>query len=370
MSWSDWVGERCDEIRTRGQWRTTRALTDGAPSTSVDGSRRRVVTFASNDYLGLSQHPAVVDAAAKALDTYGTGSGASRLIVGTRPVHHELEAMIAAWKGTEAALLFPTGYMANIGVLTAFGARPGALIISDARNHASIIDGARLARARVEVVAHGDLGGLSDTLRNEPNAIVVSDSVFSMDGDVAPVGELAALCDANGALLVLDEAHAVLGPSSPVADHVIIVGTLSKTLGSVGGYVAATRAQIDLLRNTARSFIFTTAPAPADAASAHAAIDVVRSAEGDSLRAVLRANIDRVRPGHPSPIVPIIVGAEDDAMRASDALLERGLLVPAIRPPTVEPGTSRLRVALSAAHTPEQVGELVAALRDLSLLER
>jgi 7-keto-8-aminopelargonate synthetase-like enzyme len=189
-----------------------------------------------------------------------------------------------------------------------------------------------------------------------------------MDGDVADVDELLARCRSKGALLVLDEAHAVLGPSSPVDDNVIIVGTMSKTLGSVGGYVAGTQAQIDLPRNTARSFIFTTAPAPADSAAALAAIGVLRSGEGDALRAALRANIDRVRPGHPSPIVPVIVGREDDAVRAADALLARGLLVPAIRPPTVDPGTSRLRVALSALHTAEQVDALVAALRDLDLL--
>jgi 8-amino-7-oxononanoate synthase len=370
VSWSDWISERGDEIRTLGQWRTTRALSDGAPSTSVDGSRNPVISFASNDYLGLSQHPAVIDAAAKALDRYGTGAGASRLIVGTRPVHHELEAVIADWKGTEAALLFPTGYMANVGVLTAFGARPGTAIVSDARNHASIIDGARLARARVEVYAHGDLGRLHDVVQAEAHAIVVTDTVFSMDGDLAPVDRLASLCRAHGALLVLDEAHAVLGPPAPVADDVIIVGTLSKTLGSVGGYVAGTQAQIDLLRNTARSFIFTTAPAPADSAAALASIAIVRSDEGTALRAKLRANIDRLVPGHPSPIVPVIVGDERDAVRASEALLERGLLVPAIRPPTVEPGTSRLRVAFSSAHTTEQVDELVAALRDLSLFDR
>jgi 8-amino-7-oxononanoate synthase len=368
MSWDDWIAERSGDIRSRGQWRTVRDVTDGAMATTVAGSGAPVVSFASNDYLGLSQHPAVVAAAHDALRRYGAGSGASRLIVGSRPVHTELEAAIAAWKGTEAALVFPSGFMANVGVLTAFGRRPGAVIVSDALNHASIIDGARLARASVEIYAHRDLDRVAKALEAHPTAIVVSDSVFSMDGDVAPVDDLAALCAESDALLVLDEAHAVLGPSSPVADHVVIVGTMSKTLGSVGGFVAGTRAQVDLLRNTARSFIFTTATAPADAAAALAAIGILRSAEGDALRATLRAHVARVRTDHPSPIVPIVVGDEGDTVRAADALLARGLLVPAIRPPTVEPGTSRLRVALSAAHTTEQVDQLVGALRDLDLL--
>jgi 8-amino-7-oxononanoate synthase len=367
MTWGDWIRERSDEIRSRGQWRTIRDLAGGTPSTSIEGACGHVVSFASNDYLGLSQHPAVVAAAHDALCRYGTGSGASRLVVGSRPVHRELEHEIAQWKGTETAILFPTGYMANVGVLTAFGARPDSVILSDARNHASIIDGARLARSAVEIYPHGDVARVDDALATRPAAIVVSDSVFSMDGDVAAVDELAAVCGRRGALLVLDEAHAVLGPRSPVADHVVVVGTLSKTLGAVGGYVAGTRAQIDLLRNTARSFIFTTAPAPADCGAALAAIRVVRSDEGGALRAALRANVDRVRPAHPSPIVPIVVGAEDDAVRAADALLRRGLLVPAIRPPTVEPGTSRLRVALSATHTADQVDTLVLALRELGL---
>jgi 8-amino-7-oxononanoate synthase len=368
LTWADWVDDRSDVIRAKGQWRTLRELSSGTPSTFVDGAPSPVVSFASNDYLGLSQHPGVVAAARDALACYGTGAGASRLVVGARPVHRELESALASWKGTEAALLFPTGYMANVGVLTAFGARPDTVIVSDERNHASIIDGAKLARADVEVFPHGDLGRLAALVRTDRHVIVASDSVFSMDGDLAAVDELAELCRVHDALLVVDEAHAVLGPPTPVGEHVVIVGTLSKALGTVGGYVAGTQAQIDFLRNTARSFIFTTAPAPADSAAALAAIGIVCGDEGAGLRTRLRANIDRVRPGHPSPIVPVIVGDERAAVAAADALLARGLLVPAIRPPTVEPGTSRLRVALSAAHTTEQIDELVDALRDLALL--
>jgi 7-keto-8-aminopelargonate synthetase-like enzyme len=257
--------------------------------------------------------------------------------------------------------------MANLGVLTAFGSEPDTVIVSDELNHASIIDGARLARARVAVYPHGDLARLDELLDGSNRSIVVSDAVFSMDGDEADVGAIAEICRRRSALLVLDEAHAVLGPRTPPGAEVVVVGTLSKTLGSVGGFVAGPAPVVELLRNTARSFIFTTAPAPADAAAALAALSILRSDEGSGLVHRLRCNVDRVRPGHPSPIVPVIVGGEVEAVAASQALLERGLLVPAIRPPTVAPGTSRLRIALSAAHTEQQVDMLVDALGQLGL---
>jgi 7-keto-8-aminopelargonate synthetase-like enzyme len=188
-----------------------------------------------------------------------------------------------------------------------------------------------------------------------------------MDGDVAPLDDLADVCAAHGALLVLDEAHAVLGPPTPARDGltVLVVGTLSKTLGSLGGFVAGPQAYVDLLTSTARSFIFTTATPPADAAAALAALAIVRSADGEELVARLRRHVDRIRPGHPSPIVPVLLGDEERALTVAAGLLDRGLLVPAIRPPTVAPGTCRLRVALSAAHTDEQVETLAAALADL-----
>ncbi|MDQ4070853.1 MAG: aminotransferase class I/II-fold pyridoxal phosphate-dependent enzyme, partial [Actinomycetota bacterium] len=327
----------------------------------------------------------VLDEAHAALDRWGAGAGAARLVAGSRPVHGELEAGLAAWKGEAAALLFPTGYAANLGVLTTFG-RDGARILSDERNHASIVDGCRLARAEVCVYRHGDVGQVDDLLRSSPGrAIVVTDTVFSMDGDAAPVDDLAERCAAHGALLVLDEAHAVLGPDPDLSgvDH-LRVGTLSKYLGSLGGFVAGPQAFVDLLVNRARTFVFTTASSPADAAAGLAALRVLCSGEGGALVARLRANVDlvassepvtldralrgsaspvrRAGPGHPSPIVPVVLGDEDAAMRASAALRDRGLLVPAIRPPTVAPGTSRLRISLSAAHTAEQLAMLLEAL--------
>jgi 8-amino-7-oxononanoate synthase len=325
-----------------------------------------VVSFASNDYLGLSAHPAVIAAAHDALDRWGTSATASRLVVGNRPVHDELEAALAEWKGTEAALLFPTGYAANVGVLASL-AGPGVAVLSDELNHASIIDGTRQSRANVHVYPHNDVDRAGELLVRGERALVVTDSVFSMDGDVADVAALAERCAAVDALLVLDEAHAVLGPQVPTdTDATILrVGTLSKALGSLGGFVAGPRAYIDLLRNRARPSIFSTGVPPADAAAALAALGVLRSHEGDALVARLREHVEAVQPGHPSPIIPVVLGSEERAIAAADALLAEGLLVPAIRPPTVAPGTSRLRVALSAAHTDADIARLVAALAPL-----
>ena len=325
----------------------------------------RLVSFASNDYLGLARHPAVVAAGHAGLDRWGAGAGAARLVAGSRPVHGELEAALAEWKGEPAALLFPTGYAANLGTLGTF-AGPGTLVLSDERNHASIVDGCRLSRAEVRVYGHGDADQVDDLLREfrgRGRCVVVTDTVFSMDGDVAPVAELAAVCAARGALLVLDEAHAVLGPEVALdgVDH-LRVGTLSKFLGSFGGFVAGPRAFLDLLVNRARPFIFTTATPPADAAAALAALSVLRSAAGGDLVRRLRANVDVLTPGHPSPIVPIVVGEEAATMAAAGGLRERGLLVPAIRPPTVAPGTSRLRISVSAAHTDVDLRLLQAGL--------
>jgi 8-amino-7-oxononanoate synthase len=367
VNWRARVAARNAAIADAGRWRQIRTLDGGGPHFTLDDGRR-IVSFASNDYLGLSQHPAVVAAAVDGLARWGSGSGSARLVVGGRPVHRDLEAELAAWKGTEAALLFPTGFAANLGVLTAF-AGDGVLVVSDELNHASIIDGCRLSRGQVDIARHRDVEHVDALLSaHDGPSIVVTDTVFSMDGDEAPVEALAEVCARHGSLLVLDEAHAVLGPEVPDFGtlDVLRVGTLSKTLGSIGGFVAAPRAFVDLILNTARPFIFTTAPTPADTAAALAALDILRSTEGEALVARLRTHVDRIAPGHPSPIVPVILGDEQRALDASTRLLDtHGLLVPAIRPPTVAPGTSRLRVALSAAHTDDQVDRLAKALADL-----
>jgi 8-amino-7-oxononanoate synthase len=303
-------------------------------------------------------------------------------VTGSRPVHAELERELADWKGTEAAVCFPTGFAANLGVLSVLGG-PDVRMYSDELNHASIVDGCRLSRSSVTIYRHGDLAHLDELLSAEgaraaTPALVVTDTVFSMDGDVAPLEELVAICARRGALLVIDEAHAVLGPrleSSEISERarsrVVRVGTLSKTLGALGGFVAGSRDVVDLLVNRARSYIFSTALPPADAAAAVAAVRVLRSAEGAALVDRLRSLLQRmaeagvVSPGHPSPIIPVVLGPEQAALDASTKLLARGLWVPAIRPPTVPVGTSRLRVTLSAAHRDEDVTRLIDALHTL-----
>ena len=366
-TWSSWVDDELDVVRAAGRWRQNRAFDAFGPAGELDG--RPVTSYASNDYLGLSTHPAVLAAAHAALDRWGAGSTASRLIVGTRPGHGQLESAVADWKHTERALVFSSGYTANVGVLATLGG-PDVTVFSDELNHASIIDGCRLGRSAVEIFGHRDVEQLDVLLRaTGGRKVVVTDTAFSMDGDVADLDALAHLCARHGALLVLDEAHGVLGPELPPVDglEVVRVGTLSKTLGSLGGWVAADGPLIDLLVNRARSYIFTTALTPADTAAAEAALAVLRSPEGAALVARLRANVDRLRPGHPSPIIPILLGEEDLALKAAAGLLDDGIFVPAIRPPTVPVGTSRLRIALSAAHTDPMIDHLLAAIDRLGL---
>lgn len=367
--WSQWFRDRAAGIVAAGQWRAPRRFDAFGPTGVLEG--RDVVSFASNDYLGLSTHPTVMAAAVEAIDRWGTGATASRLVVGSRPVHHDLERAIAEWRKTGSAVVFPTGYAANVGLLSMLGGR-GVRIASDELNHASIIDGCRMARANgaeLQAYPHLDLDALDACLAAPgcDRRIVVTDTVFSMDGDGVDLPALLDVCARHDALLVLDEAHAVLEETPTTTAEVVIVqvGTLSKTTGSLGGFVAGPTALTELLVNLARSYIFTTAPSPADAAAALAAIGVIGSAEGDRLRRRLRAHVDRIDPGHRSPIVPVVLGPESRAIAASHRLLERGLFVPAIRPPTVPVGTSRLRIALSAAHTDEQVAALADALHDL-----
>lgn len=366
--WNAWASGEIDALRAMHRFREPIAFDGDGPDGMVRG--RRVVSFASNDYLGLAAHPQVRSAAISAIERFGAGAMASRLIVGTRSLHRDLESEIAQWKRTPSALVFSSGYAANLGVLTALGERDVTLF-SDELNHASIIDGCRLAKARTLVYRHLDLEHLDTLLRQTSGRkIVVTESVFSMDGDSAPLPALAQLCIEHGALLVLDEAHAVLGPKieSPRNLQVLHVGTLSKALGSLGGFVAGPSRLIELLVNRARTFIFTTGLSPADTAAALAALRVCESEEGNRLRARLRSLIDMLRPGHPSAIVPVILGEDSAALAAAAQLREVGIHVPAIRPPTVPIGTSRLRIALSASHTEAMVKTLRSALERLSAL--
>jgi 8-amino-7-oxononanoate synthase len=343
-----------------------------------------LVNFASNDYLGLSAHPRVIEAAQRAAGEWGTGAGASRLVTGTRPVHERLEESLASYWRAEAAVVFATGYQANLGVLATLGAREDAAILSDRLNHASIIDGARLAKAPVMIYEHCDVDHAAALLREARSAgrhpIVVTDLVFSMDGDTAPIQELGDACAKVGALLVVDVAHAVLGPDITLEDgrtyrgaEVLVVGTLSKYLGSLGGFVCGAAPLVQLLVNRARSLIYTTALSPCDAAAALAALEVLEGSEGRELLAGLRERVDSFtgelwgRQGWPSPIVPVVVGDDSLCVELSGRLESEGFLVPAIRPPTVPEGTARLRVSLSSSHAPDAVVGLARLLRSLGV---
>lgn len=372
------------ELEARGLRRTLR-VSAGAPGRTVVIDGREVLDFSSNNYLGLADHPALVRAAVEATEQYGTGAGASRLILGTQPLHVALEQALASFHQLPAALLFNSGYHANVGVLQAL-AGAGDVIFSDALNHASIIDGCRLSRARVVVYPHCDVAALADLLVRHParRRIVVTDAVFSMDGDRAPVAELAALCRQHDAVLVLDEAHAsgALGPGGRgiAAGAGVVagvhVGTLGKSFGSFGAYVAGERSLIELLANRARSFVFTTALPPGVVAATLAAVRLLESADGDALRARLAARITQFREGlarlgllapgaGTTPIFPVRAGDERQTMACSQRLFERGIHAQGIRPPTVPAGTSRLRFALMATHEPE---DLERALTELGAL--
>jgi len=350
-----------------------------------------MLAFCSNDYLGLAAHPRVVAALREGADLYGAGSGASHLVSGHSRAHALLEERLAAFEAPHLeaarALYFCTGYMANLAVLTALGATPDAMIFSEALNHASLIDGARLARAGVTVYPHGDVAALEEKLAasDAPTKIVVTDSVFSMDGDLAPLPALLALCERHGAWLVVDDAHGfgVLGQNGRGAlehfdlrsPHLVYIGTLGKAAGVGGAFVAAHEDVIELMIQRARPYIYTTAAAPALAHALLASVDIIEGEEGRARRADLRARIAQLdenlqltrwqRPASTTAIQPIVIGANDEAMAVANRLHEQGLWVPAIRPPTVAPGTSRLRVTLSAAHTEHDVAQLTAALNQL-----
>ncbi len=360
MSTLDQALERgLEDLRRRGLYRRLRVV----------GSA--VLNLSSNDYLGLASHPTVTGAATKALERYGCGASASRLISGTLNLHAELETELAAFKRAEAALVFGSGYHANLGVIPAV-VGPADTVFSDELNHASIIDGCRLSRASVRVYHHRDTGHLEELLSATPSAgqrLIVTDSVFSMDGDVAPLGDIVTLARRYRAWVMVDEAHAtgVFGPSGAgVVEErglegqiEIQMGTLSKALGSFGAYVAGSRVLVEWLVNLARSFIFSTALPPSMLAAARAAIAIVK--DEPERRQRLWNNAERLIEGlsrlgyrvgdTASPIVPVLIGDEDRTMALSAALLERGVFAQGIRPPTVPPGTARLRVTPMATHT-------------------
>ena len=368
-----------------------RRVTDGAcaPRQIVDG--RELLAFCSNDYLGLAAHPRVIEALREGASLYGAGSGASHLVSGHSRAHHLLEERLAEWMAPNLeqarAITLCTGYMANLAILSALGMDADAMIFSEALNHASLIDGARLAKAGVTVYPHGDVAALEAQLQasSASTKIVVTDSVFSMDGNLAPLPALLAVCEQHGAWLVVDDAHGfgVLGATGRGAlEHfglrsanLIYMGTLGKAAGVGGAFVAAHASVIELLIQRARPYIYTTACPPALAHALLTSLDIIGGAEGAERRAHLAGLVKQLRESlafqrwtlaqSTTAIQPVIIGSNDDALRASAALHEQGLWVPAIRPPTVAPGTARLRVTLSAAHGIDDVAQLARALNEL-----
>lgn len=370
-------------LEKQGLRRSLRVV-ESSQGTLITIAGRELVNFSSNDYLGLASHPEIASAMAEAAQRWGAGSTASRLICGTSAEHAALEEEIAAAKRTEAALVFSTGVAAATGTIPALVSR-GDVVILDKLAHACLIDGVHASGAKMRVFPHNDLAKLESHLKwarethPKGRTLIVTESVFSMDGDLAPLREIVELKDRHGAILFLDEAHAVgvrgrgaqgLAGELGLAERIEIqMGTLGKALGVSGGYIAGSRTLIDFLINRARSFIFSTAPSPAIAAASRASLRIVQSPEGDALRTRLQENLSLFAGAMkaklpPSAIMPLILGGEERALSEAARLQEAGFFVPAIRYPTVPRKTARLRITLSAAQSHEQIRRLAEAIQE------
>ena len=390
------LARRLADLRGQGLLRQLRRVdSPQTPRLQIEG--RTFLNFSSNDYLGLAHEPALREAAKKAVDDFGSGSGASRLICGSLAPHHELEEALAEFKDAEAALSFSSGYAAAVGTIGALLDSDDVIVI-DKLVHACVVDAARLCGAKLRVFDHNDPNDLEKILqwadgkklktpgaKRKSRTLIVTESVFSMDGDLAPLRDLVELKDKYGAWLMLDEAHATglfgqhrrgLAEACELAGRVEIqMGTLGKALGAAGGYICGSRPLIDLLVNRARSFIFSTAPVPAAAAAATAALHLVQSQEGEVRRTRLWQRVDETKnvliggawtlPPVRSAILPLLVGEEGRAVALAAALRDLGVFIPAIRYPTVARGAARLRLTVTAAHTAQDVAALGGALRDL-----
>jgi 8-amino-7-oxononanoate synthase len=387
---NDWFAEQLQQLRVRSLDRHLREVA-GAQGAIVEFAGNRLINFSSNDYLGLANDPRLREAAAAAIEKFGVGAGASRLISGTQSPHLDLERALAKWKGTPAALSFSSGYAAALGTIPALVTK-GDVVLLDKLCHASLIDGAKLSGALLRVFPHNHLGKLESHLnwaqREHPGkrVLILTESVFSMDGDRAPLRELVELKKRFSAVLLLDEAHAigVIGPNGrglAAAENLngdvdVQMGTLSKALGVSGGYICGSRSLIEWLINRARSFIYSTAPPPAIAAAARAAVEFLAAAEGEERKLLLWERIKLVQknlpcdsaapsktnPNAASAIFPYHVGNEQRAIDLAAALREEGFFVPAIRYPTVAKGAARLRITVTAAHTEEQITSLCEVL--------
>lgn len=378
------IAATLEDLRKENLFRDPPALeSPQGPRVRIDG--REHLNFCSNDYLSLAAHPRVIEALRAGAAQYGAGSGASALVCGRSAAHEELETRLAGWLGRERALLFGSGYLANLSVAVTFGGGRSGLIAEDRRNHASLIDGATLSRARLRRYRHGDTRSLEQALAGAPeHKLVLTDGVFSMDGDRAPVRDLAEVCGAAEALLVVDDAHGigVLGEGGRglleearlgETDVPLLVGTFGKAFGTAGAFVAGPAPLIETLVQRARTYIYSTAPPPALAAATTEALAILR--DDHERRGRLRRNVERFRSRaaasgieltpSTTPIQPLIVGSAEAALRDSARLLESGILVTAIRPPTVPRGSSRLRIILCADHEEHEIDRLVEALAAL-----
>ena len=378
------LGRELGAIRDDGLWRELRQV-ESAQAARITLGGREWINFSSNDYLGLACHPALGQAAKEAVERFGTGSGASRLVCGSLQPHHELEATLAGWLGAESALAFSSGFAAAQGALTSLVGQ-GDVVILDKKAHASMIDAAKLSGATLRVFRHNDLGNLEQRLQwaaaQGGRVLVATESIFSMDGDRAPLAGIVELKERYGAWLMLDEAHALglygpLGQGLAATDGLakrieIRMGTLGKAVGAAGGFICGSGSLIELLVNKARSFIFSTAPSPAASAAARAGVELIQGGEGESLRAQLWQRVEELRrgveslswsaPAGPSAILPLIVGGEAKAMAMMEQLREAGFFIPAIRYPTVARNEARLRVTVSASHSSGDVQGLLDAL--------
>jgi 8-amino-7-oxononanoate synthase len=391
VSFKNHLNHRLAALREQDLFRELRRV-DSPQSPRIKIGGRTFLNFSSNDYLGLANHPVLKEAAIKAVEKFGAGAGASRLVCGSLTPFHELEEELAGFKKTGAALTFSSGYATAIGTICALVGRDDIIVV-DKLVHASIVDAARLSGAKLRVFAHNNLNDLEDILKwarkesRHPSPVtrhilIVTESIFSMDGDAAPLREIVALKEKYGAWLMVDEAHAtgIIGENGRgLADKLdvsgqieIQMGTLGKALGSSGGYICGRRALIDYLVNRARSFIFSTAPVPAAAAAASAAIQFVQSAKGQTRRDILRRRIDEFNSKFkiqnskpPGAIIPIIIGDEIMAFDAATSLREQNIFVPAIRYPTVARGKARLRVTLTGSHSADDISTLVRALEPI-----
>lgn len=385
---TDFILDELRELKDLNLLREYKTI-EGAQGPYVYINGKSYLSFCSNDYLGLANHPKIKQAAIETIQQYGWGAGASRLVSGTMTLHQELEKKIAEFKGTEAALLFPTGYMANLGALCAFVSK-GDMVVGDKLNHASIIDGCRLSGATFRIYPHKDVSQLESLLQRSSGyrrKLVVTDSVFSMDGDTAPLTEIAGIAKKYDAILMVDDAHAtgVFGKQGKgLIEHYslegkidIVMGSFSKAIGSVDGFIAGSKPLIDFLKNKARPFIYTTALPPAVCAASLTGLTLIQEDASlinrlwkniACLKSQLSKFMNTITIG--GPIVPIILGSAEETLRASQKLYHYGIQIPAIRPPTVPPDTSRLRISLMATHNEYDIKRLTETLQLIGLLKR